>query len=273
MKLTNEQEAVLRSKYGVDKLSNYDLVVAMGIRIFHDNFNPHELVTSGVLEDIEPLKLPIYNFNLSDDIFVGTAGSKKIVYLSLTNTAARELGTLEAYLGHGYANNTVGLGWCGGLQNNTSIGSLVVPEQVVPGEGVTPYLFPEDENEIPIRLKQGYVSKPSTRLFEKLVSQLKKDNHEPLVGKTYSTECLACEGQNVINRLHDNGFLGIDMESSALLATAEKHGKDAVVALIVSDNPYKKFHEYILPLDEITPKFYETEKHLVMEVTSFLRKV
>jgi purine-nucleoside phosphorylase len=269
MRLTEEQEMAYRKEYDIDKLGEYELVLGLGIDLF-EKWSPEELVSSGALDAVKPVQInPQIREKLRNDLYEGTKNKTKILYLSLPYTAARASSLWESYFCHGPTNRAVGIGWCGELEGQIDIGSFIIPDQAVSGEGITPYYFPEDDR-LPPRLKDGYTAKPAEYMMKSFVSRFQQNGLKPLVGKVYSIEAMKCETKEIVEKLHQNNFIGIDLESSAFLASAEFHGKNAVVVFAVSDKPYARFHNFIFPRNEIPDYFFDRVKDAVKISTTFL---
>jgi len=269
MRLTEEQELNYIREYGIDNLGEYDLVLGLGIDLF-ERWSPEDLATAKALEVIKPVQVHSWiSERLRNELYEGMKDGKKILYVSLPYAAARAASFWEPYFCHGPTRRAIGIGWCGELQGTIEIGSYIIPEQVTPGEGMTPYYFPKDKGLPPI-LREEFIAKPSEHVMRGLVDYYKHKGLSSIMGKVYTIETLKCESEEILDKLHRTGYVGIDMESSAFLASAKFHGKDAIVVLTVSDKPYARYHNYIFPRNEIPDYFYDRAKDVVKEATLFL---
>ena len=268
MKLSKRQEAKFREEYGVDRFGKYELVLGLGIDLF-EGWRYQELVSHGYLDKIKSVRiLRKSGRKVKNGLFEGVKDARKILYLNLPYSASRASTLWEPYFCHGNADRTVAIGWCGDLTGRLNIGSLILPNETVSGEGMTPYYF--SDGSIPPKLKKGYVPRPSMEMMNDFSNHLEKNGFKPDVGKVYSIEAFNCETLNMLKELHDRGFSGIDLESSALLAAAEFHKKTVVIGVVVSDKPYSHFHDYVFPRNEITNYFFHRVRDVVRLSTSFL---
>jgi hypothetical protein len=257
-----------REEYGVDRFGKYELILGLVIDLF-EGWKHQELVSDGYLDKIKSIGiLRKSGRKVENSLFEGTKGKRRILYLNLSYSASRASSLWEPYFCHGFTDRAVALGWCGDLTGQLEIGSLVIPTQVIAGEGMSTYYF--SDGKIPPRLKRGYVAKSSKRMMTDIGDYLQKSGLESFAGKTYSIESFNCETKGLIKQLHKDGFCGIDLETSAFLSAAKFHGKDAVVVLAVSDKPYRSFHNYIFPRNEIPKYFFDRVKDVVKLSTSFL---
>ena len=268
MRFGQRLQTKFREEYGVDRFGKYELILGLGIDLF-EGWKYQELVSSGYLDKIKSIEiLRKSGRKVENNLFEGTKGKRKILYLNLPYSASRAATLWEPYFCHGFTDRAVAIGWCSDLTNRLEIGSLIIPTQVTAGEGMSAYYFPDGN--IPPQLKRSYVAKPSKRMMISLSDYLQRSGLEPLVGKSYSIESFNCETKSLVKELHKDGFCGIDLETSAFLSAAKFHGKEAVVVLAVSDKPYRSFHNYIFPRNEIPKYFFDRVKDVVKLSTSFL---
>jgi len=117
------------------------------------------------------------------------------------------------------------LGLCGAIADNLEIGDMVMPLDVEREEGTSYHYVPADAR-----------VRPDMNLAGRLADFLSR-RREPRVcqGRTVTTDAVFRQTLNKERRWRDNGILGVDMETSALLAAAQFYGLPAVCLLVVSD--------------------------------------
>lgn len=116
-------------------------------------------------------------------------------------------------------------GMCGGIGKDLDVGDIVIPTEVIREEGTSYHYLESDVN-----------SKPDIGLLHetKKFFNIHYDRNTVL-GKTVSTDAVYRQTLNKEMRWRKDGILGIDMESSALLAVCSYYKIPAVSILIVSD--------------------------------------
>jgi uridine phosphorylase len=105
------------------------------------------------------------------------------------------------------------IGTCGSLDERIAIGDLIVVDDVIRGDGVTSY----------------YVEKDFVTRSDKMIT----DTHR---GTVWTTDALLRETKEIVNLKRQEGALGVDMVSSALLTICQIYNVRAGSILAVSDN-------------------------------------
>jgi|SRR5690554_1759506 len=132
--------------------------------------------------------------------------------------------TLETVIAMG-TKRVIIFGMCGGIGKELEVGDIVIPKEVIREEG-TSYHY----------LKSGINSKSDAGLLHK-VEKFFKAYYEKntFTGKTVSTDAVYRQTIDKEKRWRKDRILGVDMESSALLAVCSYYKIPAVSILIVSD--------------------------------------
>lgn len=115
------------------------------------------------------------------------------------------------------------MGWCGGVDDQARIGSVIIPDAAICGEGTSRYYSDK---------KCSY---PSASARKHLVDELEelKPIHD---GKIWSTDAPYRESKTHLESLHrKDNVKGVDMEFSALCTVAAFREIDFAGVLIVSD--------------------------------------
>ena len=126
----------------------------------------------------------------------------------------------------------------GGLSDAMNIGDIVLPEYSACGDGASRYLSDDYKND-----NFGDRQYPNDQLFLKVVSATRDicQNHDVRwhLGKTYCIDTIAAQ-QNHLNRIINEGYNSIDMESGVAFKVANMFCIPMVAILNVSDNSVKE---------------------------------
>lgn len=215
MLLDPAKEMDFRRKSLIGGLGNYDAVIfRLGLNFeWLPNFHPSKPEAYG-LESLDGLA-----------IYKGRKGGKEIVFASTAMGAPAASFNIETCLCHSPASIGLGVGYCGGLQPETEMGKIIIPNKARIGDGTSSYYGKTE------------FSTPDQQLVKRLIDATYSRGYEPLIGEIYSIDAPFMETRDFIGRLSREGVLGIDMETSALFSIAEYHGKRAAAILVVSDKP------------------------------------
>ena len=143
----------------------------------------------------------------------------------------RLMGDAVLLLGETPAQKIIFTGSCGGLKN-CSIGDIILCENAFNGEGFSRYW--SENFEINKMLNSDELI-PANHEFTKDA----KDFYSR-AGDIFTIGSLAAEESENITRIEEKGFIGIDLELSAVYSAARKIGRKVTGLLIVSDLPFKK---------------------------------
>ena len=121
--------------------------------------------------------------------------------------------------------NIIRVGTAGSLDESIKIGDLFVVDEVIRGDGVTPY----------------YVNKDFKTIADKKISdtlyQAGKDMGLTIHrGKAWTTDALLRETREIVEAKRKEGARAVDMVSSTLLTIAQTYNIKAGSILAVSDN-------------------------------------
>lgn len=116
------------------------------------------------------------------------------------------------------------LGACGGLHPELRIGDIVLVEQAISEEGTSP-----------LYTKRGPKHSPNPAFTEALAETAGRMRVKVRRGGVWSTDAPHRETSTKIRRYRSVGFLGVDMEVSALLAVARVRNVRIGGLLVVSD--------------------------------------
>jgi uridine phosphorylase len=118
----------------------------------------------------------------------------------------------------------VGVGSCGSLQPEVTIGDVILPTWALIEEGTSAhYLGP------------GVATTPSPKLLEQIRGQLRAEGIVPLEGGVWTTDAPFRETIDKISSYQKRGLMAVDMEASALMTVASFRGIAFASVLVVSD--------------------------------------
>ena len=130
--------------------------------------------------------------------------------------------TLEKLVALG-VRRTIIFGWCGSLSDTLRIGDILLPTWAVSAEGTSAHYPVSSRPE----------SHAHTRVF--LNSGLTAQGLRVQSGPVWTTDAPYRESASQINRLGEQGILGVDMEYAALVAAAAFRKVELTAVLLVSD--------------------------------------
>lgn len=117
----------------------------------------------------------------------------------------------------------VQIGSCGGLQPEVATGDVVVPRRAVIGEGASSYYG-------------GHGMAVATdRLADEATGRLERLGLRVHSGLHLTTSSLFMQPADAIERWRRTGYLGVDMETSAVFSAAERMGMEAVSMVFAWD--------------------------------------
>jgi uridine phosphorylase len=122
------------------------------------------------------------------------------------------------------ARRVLALGWCGSVSPRVRLGSLILPNQAISGDGTSPHY----------RSEPGDLF-PHSGLYEILASGLRGREIPWHTGPVWSTDAFFRETKGLIKSLREQGILGLDLELAALFAVSRFRAVPLAGLLVVSD--------------------------------------
>jgi uridine phosphorylase len=116
------------------------------------------------------------------------------------------------------------IGMAGGLQPRLNTGSLVVSTHALRGEGVSRHYLPPHET-----------VEPSPGMLQGISQILKRQNHPPSLGTTWTTDAPFRELRKDVLEHQKQGVLAVDMEAAGMLAVARSLNLSAVAMFSIAD--------------------------------------
>ncbi len=130
---------------------------------------------------------------------------------------------MEQLIGFG-VENILFLGLCGGLQEHTHIGDVVIPTHAHREEGTSFHYLPP-----------GVMPHASGELVSAVENSAAQTDLTIHKGPLWTTDAIYRETRAKINKFRQMGALGVDMETSAVYSVAQYRGIEAAAVLVVSD--------------------------------------
>jgi purine-nucleoside phosphorylase len=152
--------------------------------------------------------------------------------------------------------NIIRIGTCGALDENMKIGDLFVVDEVIRGDGVTPYYVDNSFKTIADK-------RIADTLFE-IGKGLGVNIHR---GIAWTTDALLRETREIIEAKHKEGARAVDMVSSTLLTIAQVYKVKAGSILAVSDNVITGEMGFMNPL------YYIAESNLITIALEAVKKL
>jgi uridine phosphorylase len=152
--------------------------------------------------------------------------------------------------------NIIRVGTAGSLDENIKVGDLFVVDEVIRGDGVTPYYVSKDFKTVADR-------KLSDTLY-----QVGKDMGLTIHrGKAWSTDALLRETREIVEAKRKEGARAVDMVSSTLLTIAQTYNIKAGSILAVSDNVITGEMGFMNPL------YYMAESNILKIALEAVKKL
>lgn len=156
------------------------------------------------------------------EVHLGTFHGRTIVYSCVYGAPrAVEPAHVFAMLGKPLL---IQIGSCGALNGRVRTGDIVLPETAAIGEGASQYYLPGRT-----------VARADARLLAAARDAFTRRGFTVHVGPHLTTSALFAQSSEAIQRWSDQGYLGVDMESSAVFTVAQRYGLRAVSLLFAWD--------------------------------------
>ncbi|MBF0571917.1 MAG: hypothetical protein HQL12_08630 [Candidatus Omnitrophica bacterium] len=209
---------------------------------------------------VKKMENPVKNFSFMEyNMFTGNINGIRVTAINGGRFAADTAITTEI-LCNAEAKVLIRIGSCGAMRKDIKIGDFIMTTGCVRGDGVTPY-YVDDK----------FVTAPDAALTQKLTVIAKKVAagaalavHE---GKVWSTDAILRETKEVVNKVIDQGAIGVDMVSAPFLTIAQVYKIPAVSILAVSDNLITG------QMGFINPDYYMAEGMLIQFAVELIKQL
>jgi uridine phosphorylase len=176
------------------------------------------------LHDPKPFRAPLSGVRSHRGVTIGRMGRERIGVVDSKFGAAAVVMAVDVFAELG-AKCVVGVGFCGGLQHEVSCGDLVIPVASFRDESVSARYG-----------EPGECIEADSGLLEMLPQELTSIGRRHHTGLVVTTDVATREDAQFVRDWAARGALGVDMETSALLAAAARVGIRAATVLVASDN-------------------------------------
>ena len=174
---------------------------------------------------MKKLENPVKNFSFMEyTMYTGNFEGIKLTAINGGRFSTDTSITTEVMCNAGIQ-NIIRVGTCGSLDENIKVGDLFVVDEVIRGDGVTPYYV--DKN-----FKTVSDKKISDTMYE-IAKGMGLNVHR---GLCWTTDALLRETRDIVEAKRKEGAKVVDMVSSTLLTIAQTYNIKAGSILAVSDN-------------------------------------
>jgi uridine phosphorylase len=157
------------------------------------------------------------------DARVGCLDGRTVALVGPMLGAPQAVLVLEKMIALG-VRHVLALGWCGSIHPDVRIGDIVLPTGALSEEGTSRH-YPVHPSLV----------RPSEALLGRLREGLSSETLTLHEGRVWSIDAPYRETRGKVIDFQKKGVLGVDMETSALLAVARYRSIELALALVVSD--------------------------------------
>ncbi|MGA2774941.1 MAG: hypothetical protein ABSE81_02630 [Candidatus Omnitrophota bacterium] len=152
--------------------------------------------------------------------------------------------------------NIIRIGTCGSLDENIKVGDLFVVDNIIRGDGVTPYYVDKD-----------FKTLADKKIADTLYDVAKGMGVNVYRGTCWTTDALLRETKEIVEAKRKEGAKAVDMVSSTLLTIAQTYKIKAGSILAVSDNVVTGEMGFMNPL------YYMAESNLIKIALGVVKKL
>ncbi|HPT38801.1 MAG TPA: hypothetical protein PL125_01190 [Candidatus Omnitrophota bacterium] len=205
---------------------------------------------------MKKLENPMKNFSFMEyTMYTGTYEGIKVTGINGGRFSTDTSITTEVMCNAGIQ-NIVRVGTCGSLDEDIKIGDLFIVDEIIRGDGVTPYYVDKD-------FKTASNKNLSDLLFE-IATGMGLRVHR---GKAWTTDALLRETREIVEAKRKEGARAVDMVSSTLLTICQTYNIKACSILAVSDNVVTGEMGFMNPL------YYMAEGNLIKIALALVKKL
>lgn len=199
---------------------------------------------------------PVKNFTFMEySMFTGTVDGIKITAINGGRFSTDTSITTEVMC-NAEIQNIIRVGTCGSLDENIKVGDLFVVDEIIRGDGVTPYYVDKD-------FKTVADKKIADTLYE-VGKGMGLAIHR---GKAWTTDALLRETREIVEAKRKEGARVVDMVSATLLTIAQTYNIKAGSILAVSDNVVTGEMGFMNPL------YYMAESNILKIALETVKKL
>jgi uridine phosphorylase len=182
---------------------------------------------------------------------IGSVNGEPVVVTMIGAGASRSVSLAEPLFGGG-VKTMLALGATGSLQPGVRIGDYVVPTSAIREEGTSFHYMPPE-----------YQATAGNRATRALIAAAEQTGRPVHAGRLWTTDAPYREFAGKVRAYAERGVLGVDMETSALMALADFRKAEIGLLLTVSDHVFDNDWPNIFKSDEFTANLAETARVMV----------
>ncbi|MCX5704867.1 MAG: hypothetical protein NTZ92_02235 [Candidatus Omnitrophica bacterium] len=205
---------------------------------------------------LKKIENPVKNFSFMEyNMYTGMFNGIKITAMNGGRFSTDTAITAEVMC-NAEIQNIIRIGTAGSLDENIKVGDLFIVDEVIRGDGVTPYYVDKD-------FKTVADKKISDTMFE-IAKGMGLNVHR---GVAWTTDALLRETREIVEAKRKEGAKAVDMVSSTLLTIAQTYKIKAGSILAVSDNVITGEMGFMNPL------YYMAESNLITIALEAVKKL
>jgi len=205
---------------------------------------------------MKKIENPVRNFSFMEyTMYTGTFEGIKLTAMNGGRFSTDTSITTEVMCNAGIQ-NIIRVGTCGSLDENIKVGDLFVVDNIIRGDGVTPYYVNKD-------FKTVADKKIADTLYD-VAKELGVNVHR---GTCWTTDALLRETREIVEAKRKEGAKAVDMVSSTLLTITQTYNIKAGSILAVSDNVVTGEMGFMNPL------YYMAESNLIKIALEVVKKL
>lgn len=205
---------------------------------------------------LKKLDSPVKNFTFMEySMFTGTFEGVKVTAINGGRFSTDTSITTEVMC-NAKIQNIIRVGTAGSLDENIKVGDLFVVDEVIRGDGVTPY----------------YVENSFKTIADKKIADMLYEVGQGMGlsihrGKAWTTDALLRETREIVEAKRKDGARAVDMVSSTLLTICQTYNIRAGSILAVSDNVITG------EMGFMNPAYYMAEANLLTIALEAVKKL
>jgi len=205
---------------------------------------------------LKKIENPVRNFSFMEyTMFTGTYAGIRVTAMNGGRFSTDTSITTEVICNAGIK-NIIRIGTCGSLDENIKVGDLVVAEEVLRGDGVTPYYVGPE-----------FKTVSDAAIADALYEAAKEIGLSVHRGTVWTTDALLRETRQLVESKREQGAAAVDMVSSSLLTIAQVYNVRAGSILAVSDNVITGEMGFMNPL------YYQAESGLIAVALAAVKRL
>jgi len=205
---------------------------------------------------LKKIENPVKNFTFMEySMYTGLLDGIKITGINGGRFSTDTSITTEVMCNAGIQ-NIIRIGTAGALDENIKVGDLFVVDEVLRGDGVTPYY-----------VDKSFKTVADKKISDTLYNVAKEMGLEVHRGTAWTTDALLRETREIIEAKRKEGAKAVDMVSSTILTIAQTYNIKAGSILAVSDNVITGEMGFMNPL------YYMAEANLIKIALETVKKL